>query len=508
MTFEREERIAFARVVSDLIEADFIVKEKEIETFDKIRSEKDFNITISMLSEAKKKTFAEAVSTLQGMKDENKKQLIKDKLGEIALSDGSCAPSEALQIMAVNHALDNKGQVLSMPASNSILENMKVLYIENENGAKEDEYIRSNYRAICNEFKMTGFDFVYIPQIADDYKHICGKYLNKVIKYMMPSIADSKVEKIQHDLCSMTTAQFCHKLLFRQIGINTFYSGPSFLFKISESSVADRNGMDDMERVIFSNYLLLPLNLQDNTDGNKMDRTILDNVSQLTDNYRSMVSNNIIIENQPSSNNFFYHGFHRSLFDLVAYAKERENYKIVINLNNRSNPVVLRPVDAKPDNVLECDKDLVVDLTPQPYTLYILMICMSFSGTNLDWTDYTSKSEERSAILKQYNAIYYRLSKGNSSMDYRDKSHVSRIKRALNAHKNIVANIDMFVPAKISANNKTYYTVPTSSDFVYVIEGPQGMEKEVKMTDSEYWKSHFGTNEGNSSTPISHSANR
>lgn len=136
------------------------------------------------------------------------------------------------------------------------------------------------------------------------------------------------------------------------------------------------------------------------------------------------------------------------------------------------------------------------------------MICMSFSGTNLDWTDYTSKSEERSAILKQYNAIYYRLSKGNSSMDYRDKSHVSRIKRALNAHKNIVANIDMFVPAKISANNKTYYTVPTSSDFVYVIEGPQGMEKEVKMTDSEYWKSHFGTNEGNSSTPVSHSANR
>ena len=42
MTFEREERIAFARIVSDLIEADFIVKENEIETFDKIRSEKDF----------------------------------------------------------------------------------------------------------------------------------------------------------------------------------------------------------------------------------------------------------------------------------------------------------------------------------------------------------------------------------------------------------------------------------------------------------------------------------
>ena len=50
MTFEREERIAFARIISDLIEADFIVEEDEMESFDKIRNEKDFNITMSMLA--------------------------------------------------------------------------------------------------------------------------------------------------------------------------------------------------------------------------------------------------------------------------------------------------------------------------------------------------------------------------------------------------------------------------------------------------------------------------
>ena len=47
MTFEREERIAIARIISDLIEADFIVEEDEMESFDKIRNEKDFNITMS-----------------------------------------------------------------------------------------------------------------------------------------------------------------------------------------------------------------------------------------------------------------------------------------------------------------------------------------------------------------------------------------------------------------------------------------------------------------------------
>ena len=92
MTFEREERIAFARIISDLIEADFIVEEDEMASLDEIikredSSEKkessakkekdsDFRITMDMLSEAKIKTFAEAVTTLQGIRDENSRMIM------------------------------------------------------------------------------------------------------------------------------------------------------------------------------------------------------------------------------------------------------------------------------------------------------------------------------------------------------------------------------------------------------------------------------------------------
>lgn len=160
MTFEREERIAIARIISDLIEADFIVEEDEMESFDKIRNEKDFNITMSMLSEAKTKTFAEAVNTLKALRDTNKKKLIKEKLYEMSLSDGTCVPLEALQIMAVKYALEGRGQVFSIPSGSSFIENMKVLYIENENNTETDVYIRSHYRAISNEFRLAGFNFV------------------------------------------------------------------------------------------------------------------------------------------------------------------------------------------------------------------------------------------------------------------------------------------------------------------------------------------------------------
>lgn len=491
MTFEREERIAFARIISDLIEADFIVEEGEIKSFDKIKSEKSFNITTSMLSEAKTKTFAEAVSTLQALKDEEKKALIKEKLYEMSLSDGTCVPLEALLIIAVRYALEGKGQVFSIPSGSSFIENMKVLYIENEDNTDTDAYIRSHYRAISNEFRLAGFNFIYIPQIVEDYKQIRGEYLHKVIKYMIPALEEPKVEKIQQDLCSMTTSRFSHELLFKKMGINMLNSKPAFLFKIGESSVADKSGVDDMERNLHSNFLLVPIDKIRESADKDTPKTIQDQVVALLDSYRSIVSETLLIENQPLSKKFLYYGFHRSLFDLIAYGKERENYKLVINLKNRAKPVVLRPIDAVPENVVEYEKDLIVDLTPQPYTLYILMVYLSLLGNNLDWTDYPAKDETRMLILEKYNAIYKMISKGNSNTEYRDKSHVSRIKKALKAHSSIATNINLFIPNKIPSGEKVFYNVPIPPDLVYVIEGTNGKEKEVRMVDSGFWKSCF-----------------
>ena len=49
---ERVQRIALARILSDLIEADFIVEEKEMDFFEDTISKDGFNISESMLEEA------------------------------------------------------------------------------------------------------------------------------------------------------------------------------------------------------------------------------------------------------------------------------------------------------------------------------------------------------------------------------------------------------------------------------------------------------------------------
>lgn len=506
MTFEREERIAFARIITDLIEADFIVEAGEMASLDEIiirndSSEKkessakktkdsNFRITMEMLSEAKTKTFAEAVTILQGIRDESDRMIMMDRLCKTSLSDGSCVPLEALQIMAVKYALEGKGQVFSIPSGSSYIENMKVLYIENEDNTSTDGYICSHYRAISNEFRLAGFDFVYIPQIVEDYKAIRGEYLQKVITYMMPLVSESKVEKIQRDLCSMTTSQFSHELLYKKMGINMLNSKPAFLIKIGESAVADKCGVDDMERNMYSNFLLVPVDNIAENDGDRPD-TILERVSALMDTYRSMVSGKLIVETRPMSKKFFYYGFHRSLFDLIAYGKNKTDYKLVINLENKKNPVVLRPVDEQPESVVEDSRDFPVDLNAQPYTLYILMVYLSLFGDGLDWKVYPTRSEIRKEILEKYNTIYKVIGKGHTNSDYRDKTHVSRIRKSLRSYEKTVTNIDLFIPEKIESGSDLLYRVPVPPDLVYVIEGPKGKEREVRMVDSEFWKSVF-----------------
>lgn len=451
MVLERQQRIAFARIVSDLMEADYIIDEDELECFENIISTKDLRISMDMLSEAKKISFAKAIEVLQGLPDCDKKTML-DILYDFSLSDGTCVPLEALQLMAVKYAWNGNAKVFSLPSSNGFIENMKVLYIENEDSTKTDSFIRNQFRAISNEFHLAGFDFVFIPQIVDDFKQLNEDYLRKVISYMMPSITNEKVEWIKGELCSMTTSRFSRDILFKTMGINLLGAKPSLLFKIGESPVCNKNRTDYSERNIYSNFLLLEL-----------DSNVLATVFELMDTYKSMVSSKIIVETKPDSKKFIYNGFHRSLFDLIAFGKERTDYKLTINLADKSNPVILRPIGS-------CGDEVALELTPQSYSLYILMIIESISGNGLDWRDRKLEDDTKERLLNKFNRIYQAIGKGNCVSEYKDKTLVSRIKSVLKANEKQVNNIDLFIPKRIADGKESFYHVPVPQDFVYVIE--------------------------------------
>ncbi len=441
---ERQQKIAFARIISDLIEADFIVEQGEMEYFEDIISRNKLNIKKTMLSEAKRFTLAKAIKTLkelEGIEVDEVLELLKG----LSLSDGTCVPLEAIQILAITQALKDGAEVLSVKSGDLQIENMTVFYIENEKDTSTNIFIENNFREINNEFALAGFRFVHIPHVARDFDSMDRDYLKKVVSYMIPSASEGRVEKICGDLCGISTSQFCRDLLYRKIGINLLGAKPSLLFKINDSSIVAQHSNDDSERITYSNFLLIELR-----------ENILETIRDLVDTYSHMVNCSIAVESQPQKRKFLYYGFHRSLFDLISYGKEKKEYRLVIDLKYRERPIMFESLDGQ-------DK-ITIKLSAQEYALYILIVQESVFSNGLDWREQIDK-EVKKTLVKRFNEIYEKTGKGKKAVDYKDRTQAHHIREKIKALENM-ANRDMFIPENIKEGKGSVYKIQAPPDFV------------------------------------------
>ena len=443
---DRPQKIAFARILADLIEADFIVEQGEMEYFEKIISRNRLNIKRTMLSEAKRLTLAKAIRVLKES-DEATIDIAISILKDLSLSDGTCVPLEAIQILAIIQGLKYGAKLFSVKSGDLQIENMTAIYIENEKDTSANGFIENNYREINNEFALSGFKFVHITHVARDFDSMDRDYLKKVVSYMIPSASEERVEKICSDLCGISTSRFCRDLLYKKIGINLLNAKPSILFKINDSSVVAPHSSDDSERIIYSNFMLLELG-----------EDILKTIRDLVDTYSNMVNCAIAVESQPQKRKFLYYGFHRSLFDLISYGKEMKEYRLIIDLSQRDTPVIFESMDGK--------DTLHIKLSAQEYALFILIVKESLLGKGLDWREQIEKTDKR-AILKKFNAIYAKTGKGKSAREYKDKTQAHHIRERIKALDG-VANKDMFIPENIKDGKASVYRILASSEYVEI----------------------------------------
>ena len=458
---DRLQRIAFARVISDLIEADSVIEAAEINTLEEIMSE--YNISPEMLAEAKTRNLEWSLRTLASATAEQRDQ-IKKTLKNLSLTDGTCVPNEALQIMATVSVLDGTGEVFSVASNETVVDNQTVIFIEDSNASRVDDNIRDNYRSISNEFHLAGFRFVYIPKISSDYKQMEPEYLHKAICYMAPTLAEDRVSAIQRDLCSITTSRFCRELLYRKLGIGILGCQPSLLIKIGDSFIADSIYQEE-RRICLSNFLKVGLS-----------EDVLTQITDFLDQYKELVNCVSTVEVLPPTKRFIYSGFHRSLFNLIAFYHERTEYKLVIDIQNKAESVLsFSPVSGN----LETES---LRLTPLASALYILIIQQSQFGNGLDWREHPG-SVEKNRILQSFNTIYSYIGNRESPVEYKDRILVSRIKKELRKQQDVIANIDSFIPMLQNQNNCSSYYVPASSKEIFVIEDG----REIPMAQSRFW---------------------
>lgn len=379
---ERVQRIALARILSDLIEADFIVEEKEMNFLEETISKDGFNISESMLVEAKRMDFAKAMSILKELDGETREELV-DTLRNLSLSDGTCVPLEAVLIYCVIMALTENANVFSVPSDGINMEYMTAIYVENADGTDIDANIRGNLVQIEEEFSNAGFDFIYIPRVVDDFRALGKKYLHKVVKYMIPSASALRIDEICYSLCNLSTSRFCRDLLYKKIGVNLIDSRPSLLIKINESDIIDTFGNDDAERTRFSNFLQIEL-----------DDDVMKTIQRLVNTCREMINADIVIKRRSRNNKFLYFGFHRSLFDLIAYGKEEKECRLVFDFSTHTAKVYFESMD--------CEERFILKLNPQEAALYMMIARKSLEGDGLDWREHIPMAEKKK-LLDEYN---------------------------------------------------------------------------------------------------------
>lgn len=444
MRLDREHKIAFARIITDLIEADFVVEVDEMQFFERIISKEGFCISDAMLVEAKKMDFSKALSILKAL-DENCRRIVVDTLKQLSMSDGVCVPLEAILIFAVEQVLMNGAIVHSIPQSGINIDNLKVIYVENQE-TEIGSQIEAKLSSIVSELKLVGFDFVYIPRLIRDFGRMEHDYLKKVVKYMIPSISDERVTTICENLRGLTTSRFCRDLLYKKLGMNLIDCKPSLLLKINDSDIVDRYESEAIERIRYSNFLQLEL---------KGD--VIDEIHSIIETYHSMISCSITVESKPRTPKFIYTGFHRSLFDLIAFGRELKEYRLVFEVLEHKANVYFESMDNEKEHI--CLK-----LNPQEIALYYMIVRKSLSGNGLDWREHVP-NKDKMLILSEYNSLYGKIGKSNTVTEYKDRTQVHHIKSRIRTLRN-VANVNMFIPEHVKSGNDSYYRIKASAEFV------------------------------------------
>lgn len=384
------EKIAVARIFSDLIKADRIVDTGEMRCWRNICDR--YSIDRDARIEAGNMSFADALkvicrSGMQGFKE----NLLGD-CRHMTVSDGFCTHSEALLITAITTKLESErtfgGEVISIPRANFNIDIATALYIENEYDPETNETIIANYRSIFKEFQLAGFHFVYIPKIIEHYKNTDPALFRDILSFLAPSVSDTGIDNTYRSLMEMTTGVFCKDLLCNKCGITELRNTmPSILIKIGNNFVGD---------VQYANYLKIDL-----------DGDIVTTVHTFVDRFSAMRSSDVYVVNasEERDNQFHFHGFYKQLLDIFLV---RRNIRSAIHINPYREEIVFPDIDSK-----------ATGLHRRERALYALLLCQGAEGINFSMPE-SPESLERfnrrmHRIQQRYAMIYEMFGGGKES---------------------------------------------------------------------------------------------
>lgn len=457
------QKSAIARIFADLIKADRIIDTGEMECWANIC--RKYDIDRDMRIAARDISFAKAIEIICRS---DGGALREDLLGDcraMTVSDGFCAHSEALLMIALILMLgsDNlfEAEVFSIPRSNFNIDNATVLYVENIFDEEVNAAIEKDYRAIFKELQLGGFHFVYIPTIINHYKSTTENLFKEILSFLSPNLGEDKLNSTYNQLMCMTTGEFCRDMLCNKCGITELRNTPpSILVKIGNSFVGELQ---------YANYLKI-----------EVDENIAQTVRTFVDMCIEMLSSDIFVINtsEERGNQFHFHGFYKQLLDIFL-VKRGTRSDIIINPFREE--IYFKDIETR-----------LSDINRRERALYTLLLCQGSDG--LDFRRPTAGArglklyERRMERIKRRYAAIYEMMGGNpttvpdlSSPEIR-RPIVARLRRSLGRLDNLYNPEDY----NVSSIDKGVLTVDISPDKVFVSSISD--DKPVPLVDSELYR--------------------
>lgn len=463
--FGKDQRIALARIVYDLIMADKIIDDEEVVKFAKLFGEENNRI---LFHQAQELTFAKAIKLLTQPSDDNDDNEVIRKVhadqrrrqaekaanivSETASSDGFCAPSEAILLLAIdyflkkNNATYTKYDIQSFKLTDIFIGKRFVLYVDNNASSKSLE-VEQNYDLIVNLLASIGFQFIYIPKIVEQYKKKGLEMFKAMSMYIFPDIPEDKVEDVYNNIMQMDTKSFVKDYLNEKLGFDIICARPSLMVMLGRSSVIGKN-ISDKGLVYETNANFLKINIGE--------EKVVNVVGDLVHDFNKFVTFNFHIDFNPAKDKLLYHGIHKAFFRMVALAKNNpQQYNI--NISTNLHAVFIN--------------DYKLPLAKGKTAIYIMILCRSFFGDKkglpMKKIFNQLEVEERDRLQEQYEWICSHLS-NCQTITHRSPLYpnvVNRISEIRNAIEDVVGSR---LIGEIQIGTGDYITTIVSPDRVSV----------------------------------------
>lgn len=434
-----EQRTAIARIISDMIKADNIIEQSEIETLQELSDE--YHLTTQDKIDAHKMRFSDAVDILKELSNAEKKDFIKN-INRLSVSDNACVPREALLLLAlkfclsdnVEKLLGSRPYLISCPTGEGVLGDQYMVYLESEYNEERNNDVLNNFRLLVTQCRLNGFNFIYIPKMADEFKRMNKDYILSVIRYMAPSLSEELIQRVHEELSGMTTSRFFHEILYKRLNVKSLHNIPPSLLINVGSSVVPYCSVDGTVQY-YTEFLCVPI---------KDDALWL--VDQVLAYYQSKVSIRTFIVND-ETNQFKYFGFYKALFDFLIAPPPEEPDLVFLDKEGRKYYIAFK---------FKNGMERKVSLFPKWYNLYFDVAKETCRGEGYpvrQVTDRTIISHIRNTIstevpempfaeqykpeivndkyvlLLEKNKIYYRSRNTGFSTKYEDiplKKHIEK----------------------------------------------------------------------------------